>query len=59
MGKKDVLIKYLPNTTTKEEIKAIRAQFNKECNTDEVTLVLIISGKNKLLDCLQSLISVD
>lgn len=53
--KKDVVIKYLPNTTTQEEIKKLRLEF-KEKNT---TLILIISGQDKLLNCLQSLINVD
>ena len=56
---KDVIIRYLPNTTTQDEIKAIRDEFKEEFNTDETTLILMISGKNKLLDCLQSLINVD
>ena len=56
---KEVIIRYLPNTTTQDEIKAIRAEFNEEFNTDEVTLILMISGKDKLLNCLQSLINVD
>ena len=56
---KEVIIRYLPNTTTQDEIKAIRDEFNKEFNTDEVTLILMISGKGRLLNCLQSLINVD
>jgi len=52
---KDIIIKYLPNTTTQEEIKKIRLEFNSK----EQTLILMISGKNKLLNCLQSLINVD
>lgn len=56
---KDVIIKYLPNTTTQEEIKNIRNEFNQDANNKETTLVLMISGKDKLLNCLQSLISVD
>lgn len=52
---KDVVIKYLPNTTTQEEIKQIRSEFNDE-NT---TLIIMISGKDKLLNCLQSLINID
>lgn len=57
--KKDVIIRYLPNTTTQEEVKAIRDEFKKEFNTDETTLILMISGKDNLLNCLQSLINVD
>lgn len=57
--KKDVIIRYLPNTTTQEEIKAIRDEFKEEFNTDETTLILMVSGKDKLLNCLQSLINVD
>ena len=53
--KKNIIIKYLPNNTTQEEIKKIRKEF-KEKN---VTLILMISGKDKLLNCLQSLINVD
>lgn len=52
---KDIVIKYLPNTTTEEEIKKIRLEFENK----EQTLILMISGKDKLLNCLQSLISVD
>lgn len=52
---KDVVIKYLPNTTTQEEINKIRSEFNEE-NT---TLILMISGQEKLLKCLESLINVD
>ena len=52
---KDVVIKYLPNTTTQEEIKKIRIEFNNK----EQTLILMISGRDKLLDCLQSLINID
>lgn len=56
---KEVIIRYLPNTTTQDEIKAIRDEFKKEFNTNEVSLILMISGKDKLLNCLQSLINVD
>ncbi len=57
--KKDVIIRYLPNTTTQEEIKMIRDEFNKEFKNEDVSLILMISGKDKLLNCLQSLINVD
>ena len=50
---KDVIIKYLPNTTTQEEINKIRAEFDEE----DTTLILMISGQEKLLNCLQSLIN--
>ena len=56
---KDVVIKYLPNTTTQDEIKAIRNEFNKTHDLKETTLILIISGKKKILNCLQDLINVD
>ena len=56
---KDIVIKYLPNTTTQEEIKTIRDEFNKDPYNKETTLILMISGKSKLLDCLQSLINID
>ena len=52
---KDIIIKYLPNTTTAEDIKRIRLEF---ANKNQ-TLILMISGKEKLLNCLQSLINVD
>lgn len=52
---KDIVIKYLPNTTTQEEIKRIRSEFNNK----EQTLIIIISGKDKLLNGLQSLINID
>ena len=52
---KDVVIKYLSHTTTQEEIKKIRSEFNNK----EQTLIIIISGKDKILNCLQSLINID
>ena len=52
---KDAIIKYLPNNTTQEEIKRIRSEFD----TKDVSLILIISGKGKLLNCLEELINVD
>ena len=52
---KDAIIKYLPNDTTQEELKRIRSEFN----TKDVTLILMISGKRKLLNCLEELINVD
>lgn len=52
---KDIVIKYLPYTTTPEEIKKIRIEFDNK----EQTLILMISGRDKLLNCLQSLINVD
>lgn len=52
--KKGTIIKYLPYGTTQEEIKRIRHEFKDE-NT---TLILMISGEEKLIDCLQSLINV-
>lgn len=56
---KDVVIRYLPNTTTQEEIKMIRDEFNKDPNSKDTTLILMISGKDKLMNCLQSLINID
>ena len=56
---KDIVIKYLPNTTTPNEIRAIRDEFNKTHNLKETTLILMVSGKNKILNCLQDLINVD
>ena len=52
---KDVIIKYLPNTTTQEEIKQIRLEFANK----DTTLILMISGKEKLLDNLQSLVNAN
>lgn len=52
---KDVVIKYLPSTTTQEEIKRIRLEFNNK----DTTLILMISGKENLMDCLQSLINTN
>lgn len=52
---KDIVIKYLPNTTTQEEIKRIRYEFNNK----EQTLIIMISGNDKLLNCLQTLINID
>jgi hypothetical protein len=56
---KDIVIKYLPSTTTQDEMKAIRDEFNKTHNPKETTLILMVSGKDKILNCLQSLINVD
>ena len=56
---KDIVIKYLPNTTTQDEIKAIRNEFNKNHNPKTTTLIIMISGKKKILNCLQDLINVD
>ena len=56
---KDVIIKYLPNTTTQEEMNTIRKEFNKDPINKDVTLILIVSGRGKLLDGLQSLINID
>ena len=56
---KEVIIRYLPNTTTQDEIKAIRDEFNEEFKGENVSLILMISGQDKLLNCLQSLINVD
>jgi hypothetical protein len=52
---KDVLIKYLPYGTTQDELKQIRLEFKDE-NT---ILILIVSGQDKLLDNLQSLVNID
>lgn len=52
---KDIIIKYLPNTTTQEEIKKIRIEFGNK----EQTLILMISGKDKLLNGLQELVNID
>ena len=52
---KDVIIRYLPYGTTKEELKQIRLGF-EDRNT---TLILIVSGQDKLLDNLQSLVNID
>lgn len=52
---KDVVIKYLPYGTTQEELKQRRYEF-KDKNT---ILILIISGQEKLLDNLQSLVNID
>lgn len=56
---KEVIIRYLPNTTTQDEIKAIRDEFKEEFKGENVSLILMISGKDKLLNCFQSLINVD
>lgn len=52
---KDVIIKYLPTTTTQEEINKIRLEHTNK----EQTLILMISGKDKLLNCLQALVNID
>ena len=53
--KKDVIIKYLPYGTTQEELKQRRHEFKDE----NITLILIVSGQENLLDNLQSLVNVD
>lgn len=53
--KKDAIIKYLPNNTTQEELRKIRSEFNSK----DVALILIVSGKRKILNCLEELINVD
>ena len=53
--KKNILIKYLPYGTSEEEIKQIRTEFQDQ----DTTLILIVSGQEKLLDNLQSLINID
>lgn len=52
--KKDTVIRYLPHNTTQEEIKRIRSEFKNK----NMTLILMISGQEKLLNCLESLINV-
>jgi hypothetical protein len=52
---KDVVIKYLPNTTTQEELKQIRLEFNNK----DTTLILVVSGKESLLNNLQSFINTN
>ena len=49
---KDTVIKYLPNTTTDEELKKIRNDFKNQ----GITVILIISGKENVLDNLQSML---
>lgn len=52
---KDVVIRYLPYGTTQEELKQIRNEFKDE----DATLILIVSGQEKLLNNLQSLVNID
>ena len=52
---KDVVIRYLPYGTTQEELKQIR----NELKDEDITLILIVSGQEKLLENLQSLVNVD
>jgi len=52
---KDVIIKYLPYGTTQDELKQIRNEFKDK----DITLILIVSGQDKLLDNLQSLVNID
>ena len=52
--KKDAIIKYLPYGTTEEELKKIRHKFKDK----NIALILIISGQEKLLNNLESLINV-
>lgn len=49
---KKTIIKYLPNTTTKEELKLIRQQYNNK----DIQLILVISGSENLMDNLQAFI---
>jgi hypothetical protein len=53
--KKDIVIKYLPNTTTQDELKVLRQEFKEK----DTTLILIISGKERLMSNLQNLINID
>ena len=52
---KDAIIKYLPNNTTQEELKSIRKEFDSK----DIALILIISGKKNILNCLEELINID
>ena len=51
---KDVIIKYLPHTTTQQELAKIRSE-----HKDDTTLILIVSGQESLLENLQTLINID
>jgi hypothetical protein len=52
---KDVVIRYLPYGTTREDLSKIRHKFKNE----DSVLILIVSGQEKLLDNLQSFINID
>ena len=52
---KSITIKYLPNGTTKEEIKSIRSEF-KETHSEDCHLILYISGQEYMKASLQSFI---
>ena len=55
MGDYMIIIQYLPNTTTQEEINELR----KQSQDKDITTIFVISGHEKLLDNLQSMINVD
>lgn len=52
---KSITIKYLPNGTTKEDIKAIRSEF-KKTHSNDCHLILYISGQEDMKASLQSFI---
>ena len=52
---KSITIKYLPNNTTKEDIKVIRSEF-KNTHSDDCHLILYISGQEDMKASLQSFV---
>ena len=46
---KEVVIHYVPKTTTRDEIKAIREHY-KECN---VRVIIVVSGDGNIMDNLK------
>ena len=54
--RKSITIKYLPNDTTQDEIKAIRNEF-KNTHSDDCKLILYVSGQANIKDTLQCFLS--
>ena len=52
---KSTTIKYLPKGTTKEEIQAIRNEFNATHSKD-CRLILFVSGHDSMKESLQSFV---
>ena len=53
---KSITIKYLPNGTTQDEIKAMRNEF-KKTHSEDCKLILYISGQANIKDTLQNFLS--
>ena len=52
MGK-SITIKYLPNNTTKDEIKKLRTEF-KQTHSPDCKLIIFVSGETNIKQSLQN-----